>query len=129
MLATQGTYFYADFCAGFVKSFRYQNGQPTEKTEWPLLSPPGGSVTSFGEDADGELYVHDQRRRPVQGRSQLINGPGPDSRKRGLPLDFMNLYNWIAEHLTRGAQTDNARQPLPKMRDAEDETRSALRGG
>lgn len=56
----RGTYFYADFCAGFVRSFRYQNGQPTEQTEWPLLSPPGGSVTSFGEDAEGELYVMTQ---------------------------------------------------------------------
>jgi glucose/arabinose dehydrogenase len=56
----QGTYFYADFCAGFVKSFRHQNGQPTEQTEWPLLSPPGGFVTSFGEDAAGELYVMTQ---------------------------------------------------------------------
>ena len=51
-----GTYFYADFCAGFVKSFRYQNGQPTDQKEWPLLSPTGGSITSFGEDATGELY-------------------------------------------------------------------------
>ncbi len=56
----QGTYFYGDFCAGFVRSFRYQNGQPTEQTEWPLLSPPGGFVTSFGEDAAGELYVMTQ---------------------------------------------------------------------
>jgi glucose/arabinose dehydrogenase len=55
--AMQGTYFYADFCAGFVRSFRYQNGQPTAQTEWPLLSPPGKFVTSFGEDAVGELYV------------------------------------------------------------------------
>lgn len=55
--ALQGIYFYADFCAGFVKSFRYQNGQPTEQTDWPLLSPPGSSVTSFGEDPAGELYV------------------------------------------------------------------------
>jgi glucose/arabinose dehydrogenase len=53
----RGTYFYADFCAGFVRSFRYQNGQPTEQTEWPLLSPSGRFVTSFGEDAAGELYV------------------------------------------------------------------------
>lgn len=53
----QGTYFYGDFCAGFVKSFRHQNGQATEQTEWPLLSPPGSFVTSFGEDAAGELYV------------------------------------------------------------------------
>lgn len=58
--ALQGTYFYGDFCGGFVRSFRYQNGQPTEQTEWPLLSPPGGSVTSFGEDAAGELYVMTQ---------------------------------------------------------------------
>jgi glucose/arabinose dehydrogenase len=56
----QGTYFYGDFCAGFVRSFRYQNGRPTEQTEWPLLSPPGGFVTSFGEDAAGELYVMTQ---------------------------------------------------------------------
>ncbi len=56
----RGTYFYADFCAGFVRSFRYQNGQPVEQTEWPLLSPPGGSVTSFGEDTEGELYVMTQ---------------------------------------------------------------------
>ena len=60
MPATQGTYFYADFCAGFVRSFRYQNGQPTEQTEWPLLRPPGGFVTSLGEDAAGELYVMTQ---------------------------------------------------------------------
>lgn len=56
----RGTYFYADFCAGFVKSFRFQNGQPTEQTEWPLLSPPGGSITSFGEDFSGELYLMTQ---------------------------------------------------------------------
>jgi glucose/arabinose dehydrogenase len=58
--ALSGTYFYADYCAGFVKSFRYQNGQPTEQTEWPLLSPPGSFVTSFGEDAAGELYITTQ---------------------------------------------------------------------
>jgi len=56
----RGTYFYADFCAGFVRSFRYQNSQAVERTEWSLLSPPGGSVTSFGEDAEGELYVMTQ---------------------------------------------------------------------
>jgi hypothetical protein len=56
----RGTYFYADFCAGFVKSFRHQNGQATEQKEWPLLSPPGSFVTSFGEDAARELYVMTQ---------------------------------------------------------------------
>jgi glucose/arabinose dehydrogenase len=58
--ALSGTYFYADYCAGFVRSFRYQNGQPTDQKEWPLLSPTGGLITSFGEDAAGELYIMTQ---------------------------------------------------------------------
>lgn len=52
----QGTYFYADLCAGFVRSFRYRNAQATDQFEWPSLSP-GPSITSFGEDAQGELYI------------------------------------------------------------------------
>ncbi|MGQ0693947.1 MAG: PQQ-dependent sugar dehydrogenase [Nitrospiraceae bacterium] len=57
MPALRGTYFYADFCAGFVRSFRFQDGQVLNQLEWPLLSPSGGLVTSFGEDALGELYL------------------------------------------------------------------------
>jgi hypothetical protein len=52
----QGTYFYSDFCSGWVRSFRYENGAATEPRGWPSLAP-GGSVPSFGEDARGELYV------------------------------------------------------------------------
>lgn len=51
-----GTYFYADFCAGFVRSFQLLNGQLGPQTSWPLLNP-GGQITSFGEDARGELYI------------------------------------------------------------------------
>lgn len=56
--ALSGTYFYADFCNGFVRSFRYQNGQAIERLEWPLLRRTG--ITSFGEDAQGELYLMTQ---------------------------------------------------------------------
>ncbi|OQW59946.1 MAG: hypothetical protein BVN28_09925 [Nitrospira sp. ST-bin4] len=56
--ALRGTYFYADFCNGFVRSFRYQNSQATSQFEWPLLSR--GGITSFGEDAQGELYLMTQ---------------------------------------------------------------------
>ena len=52
---TQGTYFYADFCAGFVRSFRFNNGSALEQTEWPLLA--SSSITSFGQDGLGELYI------------------------------------------------------------------------
>lgn len=51
-----GTYFYADFCAGFVRSFQLQNGALGTQTLWPLLNP-GGQISSFGEDAQGELYI------------------------------------------------------------------------
>ena len=51
-----GLYVYADYCQGWVRSFRYQNGQATEQRDWPSLRP-GGPISSFGEDARGELYV------------------------------------------------------------------------
>jgi glucose/arabinose dehydrogenase len=54
--ALQGLYFFGDYCQGTVRSFRYQGGSATELTDWPTLRP-GGSITSFGEDAAGELYV------------------------------------------------------------------------
>lgn len=53
--AIQGTYFYADFCAGFVRSFRFNSGSAIDRTEWPLLATP--SITSFGQDGAGELYI------------------------------------------------------------------------
>jgi glucose/arabinose dehydrogenase len=52
----QGTYFYADYCAGFVRSFRLVNGTASDLFDWPTLRP-GGNITSFGEDAAGELYI------------------------------------------------------------------------
>lgn len=51
-----GHYFYADYCQGFVRSFRIENGAAVDRFDWPTLRP-GGTVTSFGEDAAGELYV------------------------------------------------------------------------
>jgi glucose/arabinose dehydrogenase len=55
----QGLYFFGDYCQGWVRSFRYQAGAVSELTDWPTLRP-GGSITSFGEDAAGELYVMTQ---------------------------------------------------------------------
>ena len=54
--ALQGNYFYGDFCGGWVRSFRLQNGQAVDQRDWPELAP-GGHVPSFGQDAAGELYV------------------------------------------------------------------------
>lgn len=52
----RGHYFYADFCEGWVRSFRWEGGAAIESREWPSLRP-GRQVTSFGEDSEGELYL------------------------------------------------------------------------
>jgi glucose/arabinose dehydrogenase len=62
--ALNGHYFFADFTAGRIWSFkRLANGAKSEFTEWTgQLEPPDGSAllpSSFGEDADGELYLCD----------------------------------------------------------------------
>ena len=52
----RGTYFYGDYCAGFVRSFRLTGGMVTEQSDWMTLRP-SGNITSFGEDTAGELYI------------------------------------------------------------------------
>ena len=50
-----GTYFYADYCGGWVRSFRFVNGELTDRREWESLA--ASNISSFGQDAAGELYV------------------------------------------------------------------------
>lgn len=51
-----GQYFFADFCAGFVRSFAIADGRAGDVTDWtPTLGV--GAITSFGTDAAGELYI------------------------------------------------------------------------
>ncbi len=51
----RGHYVYADFCAGWVRSFRHDDGQARDLREWDLRDL--GRITSFGTDSAGELYV------------------------------------------------------------------------
>ncbi len=75
----QGTYFYADYCSGAIRSFRYSGGAVTEAqdrtVELTPLEGPITSIASFGEDAEGELYIVS-----VSGDVYKIvpaTGPGP----------------------------------------------------
>lgn len=57
-----GTYFYADLCADFIRSFRYAgDGLVTDQQDRTAeLTPTTGPITSiasFGQDANGELYI------------------------------------------------------------------------
>jgi glucose/arabinose dehydrogenase len=57
----EGTYFFADFVNDKVMSFRFTGSGITDLTDRTaeLLSPTGisGNITSFGEDASGNLYL------------------------------------------------------------------------
>ncbi len=52
--AIRGHYFYSDYCAGFLKSLRYENGVAVDQKDWGLTT---AAVTSFGVDFAGELYM------------------------------------------------------------------------
>lgn len=52
-----GHYLYSDFCSAWVRSFRYLGGQATDLRDRSAELRPDGSVSSFGEDARGELYI------------------------------------------------------------------------
>jgi glucose/arabinose dehydrogenase len=48
-----GHYFYSDYCTGFLRSFRYENGRAMDQRSWDVGDL--GSELSFGEEAAGEL--------------------------------------------------------------------------
>ena len=64
-----GTYFYADYCAGWVKSFTY-NGAAADQRDWNFGSI--GNVTSFGEDSTGEIYITSSNGRAYKNRSRAL---------------------------------------------------------
>jgi hypothetical protein len=51
----QGRYLYSDYCSGFLRSLRYENGIVTERLQW--ANGPSTNVFSFGVDGLGELYI------------------------------------------------------------------------
>jgi glucose/arabinose dehydrogenase len=55
-----GAYFYADYCTGLLRSFRWDKGAMRDHWDWKAAIDNQGvlsQVSSFGVDADGELYI------------------------------------------------------------------------
>jgi glucose/arabinose dehydrogenase len=55
-----GAYFYADYCTALVRSFRWKSGSVTDAWDWRATLDPEqqlANISSFGEDADGEMYI------------------------------------------------------------------------
>lgn len=53
----RGRYFYADFCSTWIRSFRVDGGEAVDLRDHSDQFGPVPSVSSFGEDDRGELYV------------------------------------------------------------------------
>lgn len=61
--ALEGAYFYADYCTGLLRSFRWRNGEVRDHWDWKRALDPKAKLsrlTAFGEDEDGELYLLSQ---------------------------------------------------------------------
>jgi glucose/arabinose dehydrogenase len=50
-----GHYLFSDYCAGWLRSFRWTGAAATDHQQWTGVSLPG--MSSFGRDAAGELYM------------------------------------------------------------------------
>jgi glucose/arabinose dehydrogenase len=59
----QGTYFYSDYCTGFIRSFQVVGGVATNPQSWGTQLFPSGVPTnswvSYAEDQEGEVYLID----------------------------------------------------------------------
>jgi glucose/arabinose dehydrogenase len=109
--ALNGSYFFADFCTNTIWSFSYDrsgNAVPSVVNRTTQFDPPGtpsiASITSFGLDALGELYIVDQsgeifrliRNDGTRGRDCNANGiDDVDDILRGTALDCNG--NWIPD--------------------------------
>jgi hypothetical protein len=51
--AARGRYFYGDFCSGIVWSLRVEGGKAVDNRRETNI----GSLSSFGEGANGDLYA------------------------------------------------------------------------
>jgi glucose/arabinose dehydrogenase len=57
LASLQGHYIYGDYCSGYIWALAYDGNALTENM---LLADSGLSITSFGEDLAGNLYILDR---------------------------------------------------------------------
>lgn len=73
----RGAYFFADYCTSEIISFHYDGSNVTDLQNRTAELEPGGGldikwISSFGEDADGELYITDLGTNETNGEVYKI---------------------------------------------------------
>lgn len=95
-----GTYFYGDYCAGSVRSFFVNAGVAANQTNWTALlgADLAFDLTSFGRDAQGEVYLLDRDGLVYKIVPPLpdfeVSGPGA-----GQPFLLSRDGDWTWENL------------------------------
>ncbi len=98
-----GQYLYADFCADYIRSFRYEGGIVTgERDHTDQLNPLGeiSEIGCFWEDTQGELYIAsvagtiwkivpdgDCNGNATPDAQEVLGGMSPDCNGNDLPDD------------------------------------------
>jgi glucose/arabinose dehydrogenase len=96
----RGKYFYGDYCAGSVLSFEPVGGAPTNPQSWTSQLGAGLAfgLTSFGTDAQGEIYFAD-RDGIVFTASPPFNEVEVSGTGAGKPLLMSKIGDWTWENL------------------------------
>jgi hypothetical protein len=98
MPAFDGTYFYGDYCTGIVRSTEVVGGVATNPRDWTSQIGTGFGLMTFGEDAQGEIYIGTEDpgdvRKIVPPLSAMeVSGTGAD------PLILSKVSPWTWEDL------------------------------
>jgi glucose/arabinose dehydrogenase len=98
MPENHGEYFFADYCASTIWSFTYNGVIIQNLTNRTADLAPGGGlnitgITSFGEDANGEIYICDQTGGEV---FQIVPEGGTVADQNGDgTLDFFDVADFL----------------------------------
>jgi glucose/arabinose dehydrogenase len=119
----RGTYFFGDHCSARIWSFRYNGSQVSDFRDRTIELRPAGStidsITSFGEDLDGELYVLDRGGEVFK---IVANGP-PVYRDLG----FGKIGgNGLPPRLDVCGRLDGSNEAQFRLRDAPPSTSAAV---
>ncbi|MBX9736422.1 MAG: PQQ-dependent sugar dehydrogenase [Phycisphaerales bacterium] len=117
--ALRGAYFYADFCANTIRTFRLNSsGAVIDQVDRTAQLAPGGglsitAITSFGEDALGELYICDQTGGEI---FKIIPAAGPivDCNGNGIS-DATDICRGTAIDCNADGIPDSCVSPLPAI--------------
>lgn len=96
-----GTYFYSDYCSAFIHSFEISGGAVTNPLDRTSELDPGAGlvinhVTSFGEDARGEIYIVSQAGNVFEIVPVLAN---LEVSGEGAPAFSLGKTSWSWENL------------------------------